>query len=424
MTPAWGVDGARLLERLASLAAVGADRRGGLTRTAFGPAFVEARTLVAAWCRQAGLEVGVDPVGNLVARYGPPAPARVVVVGSHLDTVERAGPLDGAYGVLAGLAALEALAGAQATPPCGVVLAGFVNEEGAGGTTAMTGSRALAGRLDPAALDERDGEGACLRDLLGRIGGDPDRVAAAALPAGSIAAYLECHVEQGPVLEARGDRIGVVSAISGRALLDAELVGSGGHAGTTPMGTRHDALVAAARLVLAVEDVAGPRGARVATSGAVSVEPGTRNQIPERARLLVELRDDDTRAMARAIETLRRAGRQIAEATGVCVRLSLVDLVEPSPTDSALRADIARAATRLGLAHSALPSGAGHDAQSFAGIAPIGMVFVPSVGGRSHVPDEATAPEDLVAGAEVLAETLQAVLGRSPGAFEPGGAGR
>jgi hydantoinase/carbamoylase family amidase len=405
-----GTDGDRLLARIAALARIGATASGGVSRLAFTPEEAEGRRLVAGWMAEAGLEAALDPAANLIGwfpGFGPDPALPALVLGSHLDSVVDAGPLDGPYGVLAALEVAAALAGTELAHPLAVVA--FNDEEGAWGTRGMWGAHALVGALGPDDVRAPDSRGIPVAESLAAAGGDPDRIDQAAWPAGAIGAYLELHVEQGPVLDAAGLQVGVVEAITGRVNAEVEVAGAANHAGATPMGARRDALVAAAEVVLAVRDLAaGPEPVvRVATTGTVAVEPGVWNVIPGLARLGVELRDASAAAMDAGLARLAAETDRIGAATGTAITVRAGARVEPAPCHPALRAAIAAAADRLGLRRIDLPSGAGHDAQVLAAAAPVGMLFVPSIGGISHAPAEATDPADLVAGAELLLATVE-----------------
>ncbi len=399
------VDGRRLLARLAQLAAIGADPHGGITRLAYSAEDVSARDLVAGWLIDAGLHVTVDAAASLVARAaGDGSGLGTLAAGSHLDTVVQAGHLDGAYGVVAATEAATALheAGVRLRHPLAVLA--FANEEGARGTPGMVGSLAVAGRApDPAVPDD---EGVPLGERLRAAGGDPDALAAAAWPSGLLAGYLELHIEQGPVLEDLGLRVGVVDAITGRANVEVEITGVAQHAGTTPMHLRRDALAAAARVVLAVEELARSGSVRVATAGRVEVEPGVRNTVAGLARVSLELRDVDPARLAAGLDALDGTCADIASRTGCVVAVRRGPAVPPVPTDARLLACVAEAAAGLGLPRTTMPSGAGHDAQVMAALGPVGMCFVPSRGGVSHAPQEGTDDADLVAGARVLLGAL------------------
>ncbi|MGW6703906.1 hydantoinase/carbamoylase family amidase [Streptomyces sp. NPDC054956] len=417
------IDGDRLLRRIARLGRIGLDpETGGITREGFGAADREARAYLMDEARDAGLVPSVDAAGNIVIRprhtsYGEGRQA--LMMGSHLDTVVNAGRLDGAYGVLAALEVLQTFEECGIESPYEPVAVAFANEEGALFPQPFWGSMAIAGRLAGLPREPRDHQGRRLREELRLAGGDLDALGSACWPHGSIAAYLELHVEQGPVLERSGRRIGVVDAITGRTVLTLEVRGAAGHSGTSPMKGRRDAMAAAARVVLAAEHIAGERGlCRVATVGRIDPHPNTPNTIAGSVRMTVDLRDTDVWKAAAAEETLRRMLDAIAASTGTEIEVVAETRSDPVSTSEVLRAAIERSADELGLAHEVLPSGAGHDAQMVADIAPIGMIFVPSLGGISHVPEEDTAPEDLVAGARVLFRTALRTIGISPRAQE------
>jgi N-carbamoyl-L-amino-acid hydrolase len=411
------IDAERLLRRVEELGRIGADpATGGITRTGFSPADREARAYLMEEARTAGLFPAVDAAGNIVVRQRhtrqPTADRQVVMMGSHLDTVVDGGRLDGAYGVIAALEVLQTVVesgiGLRREP----VAVAFANEEGALFPQPFWGSMAVAGRIADLPREPCDHQGRPLRDALRLAGGDLDALGSASWPRESVAAYLELHVEQGPVLERSGSRIGVVEAITGRIVLTLEIRGAAGHSGTTPMDARSDALAAAARVVLAAEHIAGRRKlCRVATVGRLAPHPNTPNTIAGAVRMTVDLRDTDVWRAGDAEEALRTMLCDIAEATGTEIEVVAETRSDPVSTDRRLRAAIARSADELGLAHEELPSGAGHDAQFMADIAPIGMIFVPSIGGVSHVPEENTAPEDLVAGARVLLRSALRTIG-------------
>jgi len=385
VTPRVVVDGDRLLWRLNELAQLTATPGRGVTREAWSREDVEARVRVAGWMRDAGLHPVVDAATNLIGR-SPGTKGRWLASGSHLDTVVHGGPLDGAYGVIAALEVASALHDAGHTMDHGLLVAAFANEEGARGTAGMTGSYGCIGALDDTWLDEVDDDEVTVRDRLAGAGGDPEDLGSARWAFDEIDAFVELHIEQGPVLDSTGARIGVVSGITGRQALDLHIVGAANHAGTTPMHLRIDALAAAAEVVLAVEALPRDGGIRVATCGHVTAIPNVRNVVPGEALLGVEIRDQSSAALDAAIPEIE----------------ALLDAIEAP----AIKASTARAADGRGLQHVELPSGAGHDAQVIAEAAPIGMIFVPSRVGVSHSPDEHTEPEDLVAGAQVLVDTL------------------
>lgn len=355
---------------------------------------------MAGWARAAGLEVSFDAATNLHGWRPGTAGLGDLATGSHLDTVVEAGPLDGAYGAVAAVEVAAALCGTPLRH--GLRVLALSNEEGARGTPGMVGSSALAGV--PLTVAEPDDEGVPLGERLTSAGGDPAALAGCALR--DVAAFLELHVEQGPLLEHLGVPVGVVDAITGRANLELTVHGLAQHAGTTPMPLRRDALAAAARLVLEVEQLAVDGHLRVATVGRLESLPGVRNVVAGTALLSLDLRDVDAARLERAVGLVEEAAARVAARTGTTVALRRGASVAPVVTDARLRGCIADAAAHLGLATTTLPSGAGHDAQVLAAVVPVGMVFVPSRRGLSHHPEEATDPQQLVDGADVLLQAL------------------
>ncbi|MCV7344770.1 Zn-dependent hydrolase [Mycolicibacterium rhodesiae] len=403
------VDGGLLLARLRQLSAIGTDPRGGVTRLAYSAEDVDARDTVADWMAAAGLQVWVDEATNLFGRLpGRDPHAGAVLTGSHLDSVSRAGALDGPAGVIAGLATAQALRDAGAALRHDLVVVAFGNEEGTRGTPGMVGSKAIAGLLTPEDLARPGDGGVTLADRLRGAGGDPERISRAAWSPDRVAAFVEMHIEQGPVLEAEDARIGVVSSITGQVGVTASITGAANHAGTTPMTRRRDAAVAAAHLVLTVESLARDGHVRVATTGILGLVPGARNVIPGEAVLGIDIRDGDVGRMAAALELLGRQATEVAARTGTTIRLTVGPVQSPVATDCRLAGHIVDAAEGLSARWCELTSGAGHDAQVMAALAPVAMVFVPSVNGVSHSPHEDTDPEDLVLGANVLLRALVA----------------
>ncbi|KOG18034.1 hypothetical protein ADK35_21480 [Streptomyces viridochromogenes] len=405
------VDGARLLDRIERFAAIGRGKDGGINRLGFSETDREARTCLAREARHAGLETVIDAGGNVLIRCPAgngdrPSKPRVLI-GSHLDTVANGGKLDGAYGVLAGLEVLETLNASATDTSCEVTVVAFANEEGALFPQPFWGSMVLAGRVDDLPSDPVDYSGKPLRDALALAGGDLSDLRSAAWPPGSLAAYLELHVEQGPVLERLGKPIGVVDSITGRTQFTVVIHGEPGHAGTTPMEGRRDPLITASHAIIAVQRLAREEElCRVATVGWLEVSPNSSNTIPETVRFSVDLRDSSAKRLAAAEATLSGALASVANRGDVRISVEGTIRTDPVQTDDRLREAIAASAKDLGLAYERLPSGAGHDAQVVANITSIGMIFVPSIGGVSHVPWENTAPDDLVAGADVLLQTV------------------
>ncbi len=382
-----------------------------MTRLAYSAEDAAARDLVSGWLTEIGLVPRVDAAGNLLATVRGTGGARVrgaLVTGSHLDTVVEAGHLDGAYGVVAGVEVAAALRRAGIELAHDLVIAGWSNEEGARGPPGMVGSHCAAGTFDMAALDVPDRGGVRLRDRIAGFGGNPDALDTAAWAPGSVAALVELHIEQGPVLATYGTSIGAVEAITGQIVANIVITGTANHAGTTPMDLRRDAMTAAAELILEAERLAHAGAIRVATCGALDATPGVRNAVAGLVVLSVDLRDVDDDKMTAAWESLLAAGERIAARRGLTITGQANSRVPAVQVDPAFVELVENAAAARGLTARRLPSGAGHDAQVLAGIGPVAMIFVPSAAGVSHSPHEHTDPDDLVAGARVLMGALLA----------------
>ena len=391
------IDGARMREDFDALAAIGATPEGGVDRRSLGEAHLAAR----AWFREraaaAGLATRVDAAGNHSAVL--PAGAPTLLLGSHLDSVPNGGRYDGALGVVAALHVLLALQGTDL--PVALEAIDFTDEEGT--LVGLLGSEALAGALVPETLlAPRGGRDALLAGLE-RAGLREEELSHARREPESLAGYLELHIEQGPVLERAGVRIGVVTAIVGARSFSLVFRGAAGHAGTTPMDARRDAGLAAASFALAARDiVVRDFPGCVATIGDVKLEPGAYNVVPGTARVALEFRSGDAEELEKLEQALRHAARTAADQADIELQVAPVGRWEPTPLDAAVCDAIEAAAAELGLSSMRLRSGAGHDAQALAGVTPAGMIFVPSVGGVSHDPRESTAWDDCVNGANVL----------------------
>jgi allantoate deiminase len=386
------MDAATVLERCARLGEI-SEAPGLLVRRYATPAMREANALVGGWMRDAGLEVRIDAAGNLIGRRD--GGERTLVLGSHLDTVRDAGTYDGPLGVLAGLAVVERLGPARL--PFAVEVAGFADEEGTRFGTTFLGSRAWAGTWDPewAALEDEDG--VTLAGALREFGGDADAIAGAVRDPGTLLGYCELHIEQGPVLEAAGEPVGIVTAINGQTHARARFVGAAGHAGTVPMEARHDALAAAAEWIVAVEALARADDGLVATVGELAVDPGARNVIPGRVELSLDVRHGDDAVRHTAEAELRERAGEIAAARGVGLEWEKRAGIAAVPLDPGLGDRLAAAGARVRLA-----SGAGHDAATLARICPAAMLFVRCLGGISHNPAEHVEEADVAVALDVL----------------------
>jgi N-carbamoyl-L-amino-acid hydrolase len=409
MTQELRIDLDRLRHDIEGLAAIGRDPAGGISRPAWSPAHEEARAWLVARFRDAGLAVRVDPAGNVFGRLGEGTP--VVLTGSHIDTVPRGGPLDGALGVLAGLECLRVIARAGRRAPRALEVVAFTDEEGR--FYGFFGSRAMTGSLD-LTLAERltDPAGRPLSEAMRRAGFDLARAGEARRAPGELAAYVELHIEQGPWLEADGIPIGVVDAIVGIRRVRLTFVGQPDHAGTTPMDRRRDAFFAAAEYATKSRALVVRDGGRaVTTIGVVEVRPGVPNIVPERAVLLQELRDADPAVLERLTTRTLGTARRVARRHGLALEVEPVMRADPVRMSAAVQGAIEAAAAALGLPTRRMPSGAGHDAQILAGVTEAGMLFVPSQGGRSHRPDEWTDWPAIERGANVLLGTLLRLAG-------------
>lgn len=400
---AWRVDGARVNRHLAELSRFGRNPQGGVSRLAFSAADIEGRRFAMGLMREAGLEVRVDPVGNILGRWeGSVADARPLVLGSHIDSVPEGGNYDGDVGSMAAIEVAQALRERGYVPRHPLIVAIWCDEEGG-----LTGSAGFVGALPGEQLASLGPDGATLADRIRRIEGDPDRLDEARHEKGSLAGYLELHIEQGATLDAARVPIGIVLGIVGIHEYDVTFTGFANHAGTTPMDRRHNALLAASELVLAVDRIVrSVPGRQVGTVGRLNVRPGAPNVIPGEVSLTVELRDLGMKKIESLWSTIRAEAETIAARREVAFAFSMRPPDVAAMTDPGIREVIAESAAALGLSTLSLPSGAGHDAQELARIAPMGMIFVPSVGGISHSPQELTRPEDVTNGANVLLQTL------------------
>jgi N-carbamoyl-L-amino-acid hydrolase len=399
----WRVDGARVNRHLAELSRFGRNPQGGVSRVSFSPADVEGRQYAMGLMREAGLEVRIDPVGNVLGRWkGSVQDARPLVIGSHIDSVPEGGNYDGDVGSLSAIEVAQTLREKGYVPRHPLVVAIWCDEE-----SGLTGSSGFVGNLPRERLTSLGSDGTTLADRIRRIGGDPDRLDQARHEKGSLAGYVELHIEQGATLDEAGVPIGIVLGIVGIHQYDVTFTGFANHAGTTPMDRRKNALLAASELVLAVDRIVrSVPGRQVGTVGRLSVRPGAPNVIPGEVKMTVELRDLDMEKIESLWKTIRAEAEAIAARREVTFAFTVEPPAVAALTDPHFREVIAESAEGLGLPTRPLPSGAGHDAQELARITPMGMIFVPSVGGISHSPEELTRPEEVTNGANVLLQTL------------------
>ncbi|NQD93581.1 Zn-dependent hydrolase [Pseudomonas sp. CrR25] len=402
------LNGSILLQQVRTLGEIGADPvNGGRTRIALSDAEKAGRDQLVAWMKALDLDVRVDRIGNIFGTLrsasdnGDQAP---LMIGSHIDTVTNAGALDGCYGVLAGLAVARAFRDAGTLPTRSISIGAFTNEEGVRYQPDMMGSLVYAGGLAvEAALATVGTDGTRLGDELQRIGYAGD------LEPGSIIPYeyLELHIEQGPILEAENTLIGVVENLQGISWQQVVVHGNANHAGTTPTRLRHDAGYVACAVVAELRDIAKKSGGTtLATVGCMSFEPNVINVIPRRATFTVDLRDPDESLLVEAEKRLGQFLAAISKEEGVEINTEQLVRFQPVTFAAGLADEIEASAKRFGFSHRRMTSGAGHDAQMIARIAPSAMIFVPSRGGISHNPREHTDDDQLLKGAEVLLDVV------------------
>lgn len=411
---ALSVDAARLRARLEALSHFGRPAGGtfadGVSRVAYSEADRAGRAWLMQEIRAAGLEPRIDPAGNIFARRdGSDVNAAPIVFGSHIDSVPSGGNFDGDLGTLAALGVLEACARGGRRTRHPLEMAVWAAEEGVAFGRGLASSRIVAGDIAPADMDQV-WNGLRRADAIRGLGGNPNRIMDAVRPKGAHHAYVELHIEQGGTLDRSSTQIGVVQGIVAIHRYRAVVTGFANHAGTTPMAERQDALVAAARLTIAVnEAVNAESGRQVGTVGHIEVEPNAPNVVPGVARLTVELRDLSVEKLLRIADDIRRRAAAIAAETATAIAISDLSRNPPALADMAVQDVIEREATSLGCSAVRLPSGAGHDAQMMAQISPMGMIFVPSIRGISHSPKELTRWEDCARGADVLLRTVLAL---------------
>ena len=398
-----GVDGARLNRHLAELSRFGANPQGGVTRLAYSDADRQAREYVLGLMREAKLETKIDLAGNIIgARKGTNASMRPLLFGSHIDSVPEGGNYDGNVGSLAAIEVAQTLAERQIATRHPLEVVVWQNEEGG-----LYGSRAVSGQLTDHELTNVSRSGKTIAAGITFLGGDPKQLAGARRARGEIAGYLELHIEQGGTLERERLDIGIVEGIVGIKQWEVTVTGFANHAGTTPMDQRHDALLSAAKFVEMVNRVVtSVPGRQVGTVGRMQAFPGAPNVIPGQVVCTLELRDLDAAKIDTLYGRIAAESQRIGAENGTSIQFKSLHENVPAPSDARVRALIAAAAAELHLTTKVMPSGAGHDAQAIAQLAPMGMIFVPSVGGISHSPKELSKPADIVNGANVLLGTL------------------
>jgi ureidoglycolate amidohydrolase len=403
------IDSARLLSEIEELALISEAAPPVVTRIVFTPADMRARAWLVERCQAAGLTVRRDAIGNTFARWqGSDPQAPVVGTGSHIDAIPNAGKYDGVVGVLGGLEAIRALERSGFRPKNSIELLLLTSEEPTRFGVGCIGSRMLAGTLSPhAARKLTDSSGESLEEVRRRAGLEGE-LEAVKLPEGYYKAFVELHIEQGPLLERERLPLGVVTKIAAPASARVTIEGAGGHAGGVVMADRHDALCAAAELILAIESAARTSGSpdNVATVGMCEVFPGAVNSIPSRVRISVDARDTDLAKRDGVMHAIESASRQIASRRGVTIGIELLNADAPAECAPLVVEALSAVCRKRGEKFMTMISRAYHDSLFLARITPVAMLFIPCRSGYSHRPDEYASIEDISRGALVLAETL------------------
>lgn len=403
-TPSILVNQNRLSGLIKELSTYGKNEAGGSDRVAYSIHDIAARKFLIQKLETLGLEVSVDFAGNIIAKKdGSNSGLKPITFGSHIDEVPNGGDYDGPVGSMGAIEVMQTLIENNVTTVHPLELILFTNEEGG-----VVGSRAIAGQLSAAALTTKSSSGLTQSEGIKAVGGNPERIIEVKREKGDIAAFLELHIEQGGNLEKNQKQIGVVEGIVAIEWWQFTFKGIANHAGTTPMNMRKDAMLPAAKFILAVnETVKSYEGAQVGTVGKIEAFPGAGNVIPGEVTLNLELRDLSSEKIWKIYSELESKAKAFAEESGTELKIVHQDVAsEPAIANPAIQKVIESSASKLGLSTMYLPSGAGHDAQEMARIGPIGMIFIPSKNGISHSPQEYSLPEDIANGANVLLQTI------------------
>jgi allantoate deiminase len=368
-----------------------------------------AAELILDWMRSAGMSAHLDAIGNVCGRYEGERPGLpCLMLGSHYDTVRDAGKWDGPLGVITAIACVADLNRRRHRLPFAIEVTGFADEEGVRYASTLLGSRAVAGTFDESVLGGRDEAGISMREALVAFGLDPDHIGAAARARRELLAYIELHIEQGPVLEKEGLPVGVVTAIAGATRLAARLTGMAGHAGTVPMALRRDALTGAAEAICAIEEFCRTsQGGLVGTVGYIHAMPGATNVIPGQVSFTMDIRAPTDMLRRRAVSDIVRRIEAIAKRRNLALQVDVTHENRTVPCAPWLKAQVAEAIAAEGFRVFELPSGAGHDGMAMIDIADVGMIFIRCRGGISHHPDEHVELADADAGARVLLRLVE-----------------
>jgi beta-ureidopropionase / N-carbamoyl-L-amino-acid hydrolase len=411
--PNFNINKRRLMRDLNSIGRIGLGSHGAVTRLVFSVKELRSRQVLIHLMRQAGLNIHVDLIGNIFGRLeGSDSKAPAVLAGSHLDTVIHGGKYDGPVGVIGALEAVRTISENKIPIFSPLEVVCFVGEESSRFGFSTLGSSLVAGEVQPEDLTNAvDQQGTKLADVLAGLGISRRNLGAIKRNPKDLKAYLELHIEQGPILEAKKKRIGLVTAIAAPSRFRIVFTGRADHSGTTPMEMRKDALVAAAQLIQFVEKTCRRfssmgKGRVVGTVGAIKIEPGVINAVPGRSELAVDVRGITARSKDRVAKLVKQNAQAIGRRRGLAVQILPIREEHPVPLDKRLLRVTRELCERKGLDYEIMPSGAGHDAMQMAKIAPAGMIFVPSSSGISHNPLEWTDPEDICLGAQLLMETM------------------
>ncbi|WP_372663592.1 M20 family metallo-hydrolase [Cohnella sp.] len=408
------IDANRVQQRIEQLAEIGRISDTGVCRLALSPEDREAAEVVKGWMEEAGMSVRLDGFGNLIGRLAgtnPEAPA--VMLGSHIDTQPYAGRFDGIVGVIGAIEVVQKLAEQQIVPAVSIEVAAFCDEEGCRFNKGLFGVRGILGRLEEGELERTDKNGVTRREALLAFGGDPERFEESRYAPGQVGAFLELHIEQGPVLESLGSPVGIVTGISGPLWWTVDLYGFAGHAGSVPMGLRKDALVGASKIVVGLQALASsePGAPTVGTVGSLRVFPDSRNIIPEHVQFTIDLRDIDLPRRNKLEERLRTLIDEVVQEHGLRIEIREDTNSEPRYCADRILDTIREAAGEMELALPALMSGPFHDSLAMSYYCDYGMIFVRCKDGISHNPKEFASKEDIAAGTELLYLTTLRMCG-------------
>ncbi len=404
------VSAQRISERLTAFSQYNDTPGNGVTRFSFGENDKKARQYLLSICEKLGLSVSVDPVGNLRARYQGTDPTLAPLwVGSHMDSVRNGGMYDGLVGVVGALEAVSVLSENGIVPSRSIDVVVFAEEEGSNFGTTMVGSKCLAGKLDLAGLERlRAEDGRSCAQVMRDFGLRPEAVASCYLTPGQVHAMMELHIEQGIVLDRKQVKLGIVQAIAGMITVRITVSGESNHAGSTPMDLRHDPLVSAAKLICRVQKIAETQCTpdTVATVGEIVCAPNMPNVIPGQVAFTVDIRDVDENGMETALALLKQTMEEVSVADGVTMTLDMIGRSKPVVMSGRVREAIAASIHERGVSCMEMNSGAVHDTAMLAPLTDVGMIFVPSVNGKSHNPEEYTPLEDIALGCQALLDTV------------------